>query len=78
MLSIRGHLAVTLADTIIGSDRRLRHPATQAEIEACVAVYADHVERYGRIEWLPRRGSGKSARARELRASASGLRYSGA
>ena len=67
-------------DTIIGSDSRLRHPAVQAEIECRVGIYAYQVEQHGRIgrKWLPRRGSGKSARACALRASASGLRYSGA
>jgi hypothetical protein len=64
MKSIRGHMVVTLADTIIGADRRLRHPATQAEIEYRVGVYANQVEQHGRISWLPRRGSGLSARAR--------------
>jgi hypothetical protein len=28
-----------------------------------VAIYAEQVEQHGRIRWLPRRGSGKSARA---------------
>jgi hypothetical protein len=50
-------------DTIIGPDRRLRHPAVQEEIELRVDIYAEQVERYGRIgRWLPRRGSGRSVR----------------
>jgi len=66
MLPIKGRLPVPLADTIIGSDSRLRHPAVQAEIECRVGIYADQVEQYGRIgrKWLPKRGSGKSALAR--------------
>ncbi len=63
MLSIRGYLPAPLADTIIGANRRLRHPAVQEEIERRVAIYADQVEQHGRITWLPRRGSGESARA---------------
>jgi len=61
-------------DTIIGPDSRLRHPAVQAEIECRVAIYADQVEQHGHIgrKWLPYRGSGKSARARALRASQAG------
>ncbi len=66
MLPIRGCLPVPLADTIIGSDRRLRHPAVQVEIECRVGVYANQVEQYGRMRWLPKRGSGKSARATRL------------
>ena len=72
MQSIRGHLPVTLPDTLIGADSRLRHPAAQAEVEARVAIYAEQVEQHGRMRWLPRRGSGKSARARALRASQAG------
>ena len=65
MLPIRGCLPVPLADTIIGADSRLRHPAVQAEVEVRVSAYANQVEQYGRIRrWLPRRGSGKSARVR--------------
>jgi hypothetical protein len=48
-------------DTIIGPDRRFRHPEEQAEVEYRVVVYAGQVERWGRIiRWLPWRGSGQS------------------
>ena len=47
--------------TIIGPDRRLRHPAVQAEVERRVSMYARQVEQHGRItRWLPARGSGES------------------
>ena len=48
-------------DKIIGPDCRLRDPALQAEIERRVEIYAEQVERQGRItRWLPWRGSGRS------------------
>ena len=61
-----------VADTIIGPDSRLRHPAVQQEVELRVDIYANQVERNGRIKWLPRRGSGKSARERRVERRASG------
>ena len=45
-------------DTIVGPDRKYRHPAVQAEIERRVKTYAEQVQRNGRIAWLPRLGSG--------------------
>jgi hypothetical protein len=64
MLSIRGCLPISLPDTVIGADCRLRDPAVQAEIDLRVPLYADQVAQYRRIrKWLPYRGSGKSARA---------------
>jgi hypothetical protein len=55
----------------IGPDSRLRDPAVQAEVEVRVDNYADQVKRHGRIRrWLPRRGSGRSARARRGEQSA--------
>jgi hypothetical protein len=64
MFSIRGWLPVPFPDTILGADSRLRDPAVQAEVELRVALYGGQFERYGKItKWLPRRGSGKSARA---------------
>jgi len=48
--------------TVIPPDKRLRHPAVQAEIEFRVTAYAEQVEKYGHIKkWLPWRGSGQSA-----------------
>ena len=51
-------------DTIIGCGCRFRDPAVQVEIELRVARYRSQVEQHDRItRWLPKRGSGKSARA---------------
>jgi hypothetical protein len=61
--SIRGCLPVSLPDTVIGADSRLRDPAVQAEVDLRVPFYTNQVKQYRRIrKWLPRRGSGKSAR----------------
>ena len=68
MFSIRGCLPVSLPDTVIGADSRLRDPAVQAEIDLRVPLYADQVAQYRRIRrWLPKRGTGKSARHRAPR-----------
>jgi hypothetical protein len=55
-------------DTIIGCGCRFRDPAVQVEIESRVVIYTEQVEQHGHIRrWLPRLGSGKSARGRRQR-----------
>jgi len=57
---MKGCHLLTKPDTIIGADRRLRHPAVQAEIELRVSIYTKQVEEQGYISWLPHRCSGIS------------------
>ena len=44
-----------------GPDRRFRDPDEQAEVESRIAVYAQQIQKRGRMKWLPGHGRGESA-----------------
>jgi hypothetical protein len=63
MFSIKGYRPSSYPDTTTGCGRRFRVPEEQVEVEHRLADYIRQMEKNHRIRHLPKRGSGKSARA---------------